>query len=125
MDREIKFRGKRIDNGEWVYGDLLNEYWISGNTFLKTAIRYKIGDYYSFPIEVDPTTVGQLTGLKDRNGKEIYFKDIVKDPSGNYFVVEWDDQEMRIVLKRQDTLYGFNVPSYEVVGNVFENPELL
>lgn len=122
--REIKFRGKRLDNGEWLYGSLVI---LNG--------RYFIFDYAN---EVDPTTVGEFTGLKDKNGKEIYEGDVIRSPlsedktrphrifyhTGNaaFMGALIDRKELCYLRLDQDWIYKFGK---EVIGNIHDNPELI
>jgi hypothetical protein len=119
MKREIKFRGKRIDNGEWVYG-----YYYSFTAAGKLiACIMGIGKDTSTYM-VDPETVGQYTGLKDRNGKEIYEGDITKDKRGLVECVVFGDWAFR-VKGEKGIYYKHNLYECEVIGNIYDNPDLL
>lgn len=122
MKREIKFRGKRTDNGEWVYGYLTVS---KLNKFYK--IHFQDDEFVWREIEVIPETVGQFTGLCDKNEKEIYEGDIVKC---YYF----DHVETSVITKHaifniSPVFYDYNGNyihhdeySIEVIGNVHDNP---
>ena len=119
--RQIKFRGKRNDQDEWVFGDLIEEN--GGDTYIVQAniIQWK-------QFEVDPDTVSQFTGLVDRNGKEIYENDIVSFPcKRRNFLVMWNDD--LCVYQFSDGSPINSGDNYSaiifVVGNAFDNPELL
>lgn len=133
-EREIKFRGKRVNNGEWVYGDL----WQPVRDNQKIAFILRQDNKY----EVVPETVGQFTGLKDRNGvgdcenqpKDAYHKDIClyRDDSGHNQtgIIEWSETQARIYLEAiggddEGNQDGDLDRWFEVIGNIHDNPELL
>ena len=135
--QDIIYRGKRVDTGEWVEGDLMNKYWDTINkfgvcidndrNFINTGTLLNTGTPLVY--KVTPETVGQCTGLKDKNEKKIFEGDIVVDGRGHYgkvffendcFLIEWTIKDY-IKGKSVDDSFG----CAEVVGNIYDNPELL
>lgn len=123
--REILFRGK-TDKGEWVEGDFLN-----GGYDYKTAIRVKIyggGIHCAEVIKVIPETVGQFTGLTDKNGKKIFEGDILEGLCGLHEVYFDEDfvcfDWKNISGKQKESFSGF-ADEYEIIGKIHDNPELL
>jgi uncharacterized phage protein (TIGR01671 family) len=141
MNREIKFRARRTNNGEWVEGDLI------------TGVGTKHGRMYILPrvvnvaklqgcdpidgYEVDPETVCQFTGLRDRNGREIYEGDIFQVAKNRTYKVlytsgaECDYEWIGgcFILFQTNELQmpfdEFAIKNGEVIGNIYQNSELL
>ena len=131
--REILFRGKRLDNGEWVEGNLFVSD-TDGGTYILEGSRIVTIEW-----EVDPSTVCQYTGLTDKNGKRIFEGDIVQ-----YHERQFDGKDVPV---RDAVIYeegGFSVRAYflnnwlwnsingntqlrdvEIIGNIHDKPELL
>lgn len=125
MNREIKFRGKRVCNEEWIHGDLTHD--INGKPFIHFAGYSDRGMGVEFTHEVIPETIGQFTNLKDKNGREIYegdyiycrdalcegysFEGVVKFQSGGF-----------MVKSDIDSHYRWADYETEVIGNIFSNP---
>ena len=148
--RNIKFRGfsKNLTNNEWVYGDLVN---YSETEKIIVEQNSKTWDLLEGGIIIDEKSIGQFTGLHDKNGKEIYDDDIIKwgmhKGSEEYFhryaVVEFNpDIQFRILFyvnsetgeKKPTDNYIFHFGKFayketdkhiEIIGNVFENADLV
>ncbi|MGJ6106411.1 YopX family protein [Listeria monocytogenes] len=131
--REIEFRGKRIDNGEWVYGNLMQ--FEDSATFIFVDERKGASTltYAHFIINnmhaIDEKTIGQYTERQDINNNKIFEKDIAtcqffdKKITG---VIEFIEYMWAVNDRKNQRLYQLNeVSNIEVVGNVEENPELL
>jgi len=140
-----KYRGKRIDNGEWAYGYYFEIskrgfiVWKHATIHCIASISDIVLDNHHDFVEVDPETVGQFTGIHDKNGKEIYGGDILnfkadkRSPSGGQYcgtygfhpenakTVEWDKDCWVLGSFRLST----ELKMYEVIGDIHDNPELL
>jgi len=124
--REIKFRGKRIHNDEWVYGS----YFSSDEMPKRGEVGHFIKSGLNEEFRVRPETVGQFTGRENSNGKEVYEHDIVKCKDtykdGIEFMGVVDFQDCSFVIKNDCvTHYRWMDYEVEVVGNIWENPELI
>ena len=132
--RKILFRGKRTDNGEWVEGFYAKQ---SNHACFAPELKYTHFIYRDVfmdfglggleETEVVPETVGQYTGLTDKNGKMIFEDDIVKIKGKTRYIF-YGSSEFRHTNYGEyaDTLGNvFTVVDCEVIGNKFDNPELL
>lgn len=143
MNREIEFRGKRLDNGDWLHGDLIHDNYQGCYIYPNDCTGlYKEN-------EVDPDTVGQFTGMKDKHGKKIFEGDILLWTRKSVHIEGCPIQDFsdKCVIYYDNDKCGFRFrckldcgscignldfsddrakESYiEIIGNIYDNPELL
>lgn len=146
--RTIKFRGKRVDNGEWEYGDYHRR--AGGVHCIIVMEPSEQGKVLYIVHQVDPDTVGQLTGLLDKNGEEIYEGDVLQripneqysdatgipldmlrediGEGGDLVFVRYDESQssvMYLSLSRKFNVHWLNTQYFTIIGNIHDNPELL
>ena len=145
MNDRYLYRAKRIDNGKWVEGYLFDDGFKNGRMFVGGLV---IEEYHGTACddwsitgidfyEVDPSTICQCTGLKDKNGKLIWENDIVSfldmystengwSESGCVGKVAWDDETISFQVTNRLSAESYEVlDECLVIGNIFDNPELL
>ena len=125
--RLIKFRGKRIDNGKWVYGGIITK----GN--YAAIVTYS--DYHGWHdfVEVDPATVGQFVGLRDMDWRQIYEESLLESDQDDLAgKIEWSEDEAsyRLVAVRPRRVKYFvnahpRLKHFKVIGNIHDDPGLL
>lgn len=118
--RDILFRGKRVDNGEWVYGTLVHRTKYYGDTTDKWFVLHGGEfdcDYYDAE-EVLPDTIGQYTGMTDIKGNRIFEGDMLR----KYNVIEFCNGSF---CENGDTPLSLLANNFSIIGNVFDNPSLL
>ena len=121
--REILFRGKQADSGKWVYG------FISGLNNDEYGIPMTMNDTEGLcDIIVNPITVGQYTGLTDKNGRRVFEGDICWFYGGEHYGGNWETSAVIAITDMTNFTimqYFYDAEYFEVIGNIHDNPELL
>ena len=129
--RKIEFRGKTVDSGEWIYGDLIQ---MDDECYIQYTEYVSQGEWDSSYTDevgevVDTETVGQYTGLTDKNGTKIFEGDIIRINEHYTRVVRYSEVKASFVTCDENQWIGY-LKDYDehpirVIGNIYDNPELL
>jgi uncharacterized phage protein (TIGR01671 family) len=116
--REILFRGKEVESSDWYYGDIFHSSMNVDTT--------RIHDYINRAnVEIIPDTLGQFTGLTDKNGTKIFEGDIV-EYEGKRYSIDYLPHYARFSAVKPNTVFCvFAYQRGEVIGNIYDNPELI
>jgi len=119
--REILFRGKRVDGLGWV---------TDSETYIRDACGVWLSDEDNDVVRVVPETVGQFTGLTDKNGKRIFEGDVLSGHGEGNSIVAWDYENARFIGCEDSPHLWWRCSAdefghYEVMGNIHDNPELM
>ena len=128
-NRQITFRGKKLDNGEWVCGALFDGLFLT--LILDTIVQKGVNNFQTVGYEVDPETVGQYMGFKDKNGTKVFEGDVISLNGNEICAVKWGsavEKYLDFILFKTLLAAANNQDCIEdlmVVGNIHDNPELL
>ena len=132
MNREIKFRGKAVDSGLWVTGNAM----FPDDELFNTYIIPKRGATLGKHIRVIPETVGQFTGLRDKDGKEIYEGDVIANDEFPHFLLVGYNYDAASFcgsktnnFNTENCYWFYNdivmTDGWVVISNIYDNPELI
>ena len=143
MEDRYLFKGKRVDDGEWVVGNLITNVFFRLGKSIPYILCPDKAEYDCFEefskgngiFEVQPDTICRCTGSKDKNGKLVWENDLAKDEAGNLFKVFWQEnyyqfswicvKSEKLPIGAKWNLWNFKSSEIEVIGNAIDNPELL